>query len=166
MSNKPVPAKKKSKAGLKKGAQKSTKIEVANRVNRAEDLLAQGLRNQECVEILKNEYNIQKRTAQIYIHRAIKQWEEESNTQDSIDTRNARRIMMRTELENLYEVARKERNIKDCYNILDRLCKLDGLYTPDQVDVTVHQGVMIVPGVADTEVQWIQTNTDNKKLKD
>jgi len=154
----------KKKRGLKKGAHKSTKIGLAIRVDKAEELLSQGLRNQAVIDLLKQEYNVQHRTAQNYIYKALKQWEIDSQTDDAIEIRNARRMQMRTELENLYEISRREKDIRNCYNILDRLCKLDNLYAPDQVEVTVNQGVMVIPGTAATEAQWIETT--KKKLED
>lgn len=145
----------KKKPGLKKGQHKSNKIVLAKRVNHTEELLAKGLRAKDVIDTLRAEYGIVTKTAETYIHKALAKWEKESLEDEAVDLRLARRASMRIELKNLYEEARKDKNFKDCIVILDRMCKLDNLYAPDKVDVTIHQGVLVVPQVAATEAEWL-----------
>lgn len=142
-----------------------TKADVIVRLDRAEALLSQGLRSKDVINTLREEYNVVERTARKYIYKALQRWESESELSD---LRNSRRIEMRTELWNLYEMARKSDKYKDCVAILDRICKLDGLYEAERLDISLNQGVMVVPQVSTSETDWMQSNVlpqeDNKKL--
>lgn len=151
------------KIAVRKKGNKPTKLALSLRIDKAEHYLAKGLRVAEVTDLLRADYNIVHRTAQNYIYTALRRWKEEASQEEALALRHARRELMRTELTNLYELARKDRSYKDCVQIQDRLAKLDNLYMPEQVEVTVHQGVIIMPQI-ETEVTWL--SCDDKHLED
>jgi arginine/lysine/ornithine decarboxylase len=155
-----------NKPGYPKGKIRPSKADVIVRVDNTEKLLSQGLRSQDVIDLLREEYNIVERTARNYIYKALQRWEADTSSEAYNELRNAKRIEMRTELWKLYELARQDKKYKDSVLILDRVCKLDGLYEAEKLDISVSQGVMIVSPIQ-TETTWLDAaSKSNKELED
>ena len=85
------------------------------------------------VSVLHKEWNVSKRQVRNYIKKTYARWEEEAK-EDSIN----RSEMRRNQFEGLLEAAMKQTppDFKAASTILDKLCRIDGAYSAEKVDIT------------------------------
>lgn len=107
-----------------------TKEMLEERINAAQDLIVDGITEKEAKITLAAKYEVSPRQAKVYLDKAHAILEV-----GSVKKRPQRRGQMRAKLNELYDVAFKSKKYAVCVSVLDRLCKLDGLDIPEEINV-------------------------------
>jgi hypothetical protein len=115
------------------GAQKGTgpkprPVSIARR-KEVDACLALCMRHSDIVVHIKKKFQISERQVHYDINQAYRRHEE-----DEDDARPKRKNNMRRTMEALYRKCLIENDLKAGIQVLDRLCKLDGLYAPEKIE--------------------------------
>lgn len=134
-------AKKKKKPETRKrkptrtsGPQKGTgpkprPVSIARR-KEVDACLALCMRHSDIVVHIQERFKISERQVHYDINQAYRRHEE-----DDDEIRPKRKATMRRTMEALYRKCLVERDLKAAVQVLDRLCKLDGLYAPEKIQL-------------------------------
>lgn len=110
--------------------------ETEKRRRKVENYLAIQMDPREVQARIEQEFQVTRRTVRNDINWVYQQWEAESEQE-----RPLRRNMMRRSMRSVLKRALAAEQWNVAIQILDRLCKLDGLYAPSEAKI-LHSGVV------------------------
>ena len=126
---------------------KWSKLEVAKRRQEIADLLAAQVASKEIEDRISERYGISTRMVRKDIQIVYENWEKESRRE-----RGFRRGRMRNTLMAFYQRCMARRQYTAALGALDRLCKLDGLFAPEKLEIT-HDGEIDVSQMTSAQVR-------------
>lgn len=120
--------------------------EVIDRIRRVGDMLAAGTPRREIIATLSDTWGVSESTIANYMTEIFVEWKAQAERDKPFC-----RDYYREQMQKFYDEAKRNGEWRAAATILDRMCKLDDVYSPDKMQIQGTVGVGLDVNPADPE---------------